>query len=310
MSQYVTKIRTEAGDLPIDYNALANHPTISNPNLLLNSDFRSPINQRCSTVYEGNSARVYTIDRWCHAATDFGRTIEVCDGHVRYTNPNETYQSFWLQQFERALPEDDYTITVAVKSVSGNNVCVGNLINGANGVEWGNLSCFNLRPGINTFTFHGGCAGLYFQASILSAAELYWVKLEVGTTSTKFCPRMFQEELFLCRRYFDAMNGIRVIGAERDTNAKTISFAIPRTMQMRSIPKISTRGTTTENSTEGICVRNTECGLLTGFTFTYEVRNWELLVVAHYNTDLDREAHQAQLYIDDDFLICLDAEIY
>lgn len=310
MSQLVKKIRTESGDLQIDYNALANLPTISNPNLLINSDFRSPINQRCGTTYEGWGTRVYTIDRWCLSATDYGRTLEVCDGYVRYTNQNETYQSFWLQQFERTLPEDDYTITVAVKSVTGNNVWVGNLINGTSGVEWGNSSCFNLQPGINTFTFHGECAGLYFQASISSAAELYWVKLEVGTASTKFSPRMFQEELHLCRRYFDTISGTRVIGAERDTNAKTVSFAIPRTMQMGRKPEISIRGTTTENSTEGICVRNTECDLLAGFTFTYEARNWEILVIAHSSTDLDRAAHEAQLYIDDDFLICLDAEIY
>lgn len=310
MSQYVTKIRTDQGDKQIDYNALANLPTISNPNLLINSDFRYPVNQRGSTVYEGWDRRVYTIDRWCLSATDYDRTIEICGGYIRYTNPNDQYQSFWLQQFERTLPEDDYTITVAVKSVTGNNVWVGNLINGSSGVEWGNSSSFNLQPGINTFTFHGECAGLYFQASILSAVELYWVKLEVGTTSTKFSPRLFQEEMHLCRRYFETMSGTRVMASERDTNAKTISFAIPRTIQMRGKPEISVRGTTTENSTDGICVRNTECGPISGFTFTYEVRNWELLVVAHSSTDLDREAHQAQLYIDDDFLICLDAEYY
>lgn len=37
MSQYITKIRTESGDLQIDYNALANLPTINDR--LLNEDF-------------------------------------------------------------------------------------------------------------------------------------------------------------------------------------------------------------------------------------------------------------------------------
>ena len=41
MSQYIKKIRTDQGDLQIDYNALANLPTISNPNLLINSDLLS-----------------------------------------------------------------------------------------------------------------------------------------------------------------------------------------------------------------------------------------------------------------------------
>ena len=52
MADYITKIRTDKGDLPIDYNALANLPTISNPNLLINADFRNPVNQRGKTVYE------------------------------------------------------------------------------------------------------------------------------------------------------------------------------------------------------------------------------------------------------------------
>lgn len=310
MSQLVKKIRTSAGDLQIDYEALANLPTLSNPNLLINSDFRNPINQRYLSAYEGWDNRVYTIDRWCLGATDYGRTLEVCDGYVRYTNPNEQYQSFWLQQFERTLPEDDYTITVAVKSVTGNNVWVGNLINGTSGVEWGNSSSFNLQSGINTFTFHGECAGLYFQASISSAAELYWVKLEQGKTSTSFVPRMFQEELFLCRRYYDSICGIRVPGVEKYEDTKTLSFSIPRTTQMRGEVTVSTSGVSTENSIDGICVRDTKYGVQTGFTFNYEVHSWEVLVNAVYSGDFTLQSYETQLYLSDNFRLCLDAEIY
>ena len=62
MAKLITKIRTNEGDLPIDYNALANLPTISNPNLLINADFRNPVNQRGKTVYEEATER-YGIDR-------------------------------------------------------------------------------------------------------------------------------------------------------------------------------------------------------------------------------------------------------
>jgi len=57
MSQLVKKIRTSAGDCQIDYNALANLPAIGNPNLLINSDFRNPINQRGITKYEGQNSK-------------------------------------------------------------------------------------------------------------------------------------------------------------------------------------------------------------------------------------------------------------
>ena len=310
MSQYVTKIRTDAGDLQIDYNALANQPTISNPNLLMNANFKYPINQRRGATYEGHTDRIYTIDRWCHNASDYGRILYVHDGYVKYENPNTTYNGFWFQQLENPLPSGNYTITVSVKSVTGNGVYVGNLISSSDGVTWGNVSTFKLQEGINTFTFNGDCAGVYFQASKSSSVELYWVKLEVGTAATQFCPRFTQEELLLCKRYYDVINGIRVLGAERDQAINSILFSVPRTAQMRAIPTLSINGNTTENSTSGICVRNTECGILEGYDFTYHVRSWEVIVLARCPINLDREAYQAQLYISDDFLICLDAEIY
>lgn len=311
MSTYINKIRTASGDLQINYEALANLPTISNPNLLINSDFRNPINQRDGVVYEGHDRRVYTIDRWCHNATDYGRKLEVCSGYVRYSNPNSTYQSFWFQQFERVLPSDYYTITVNVKSVSGNNVWVGNMIRDGSGQPvWGNATCFNLQPGINTFTVNGEFAGLYFQASVSSAVELYWVKLECGKTSTQFSPRLFQEELNLCQRFFSIMGGTRAPGVEQDTNANTFTYVIPRTCMMALAPELSIRGTTTTNSTDGICVRTIGCAIIPGFTFSYSLRNWEVLIVAKSSAPLSNSCYETQLYINDAFKICLDAEIY
>ena len=39
---------------------------LTNPNLLINSDFRNPINQRGSTTYEISNfwKNIYTVDRW------------------------------------------------------------------------------------------------------------------------------------------------------------------------------------------------------------------------------------------------------
>lgn len=207
MAQYVKKIKTGSGDLQIDYNALANLPNlntmIGNPNLLINSDFRNPINQRSAATYTGGNQRVYTIDRWCISATDLGRTVEVCNGYIRYKNPNTQYQGFLIQEFEHTLPEGYYTITVNVKSITGSNVWVGNLIPDSNGgVTWGSPTTFNLKAGTNVFTVQGKFSGLYFQASTNSSIELYWVKLECGQHSTQFVPRIYGEEVALCRRFY------------------------------------------------------------------------------------------------------------
>ena len=248
MAEFITAISTDQGIKKIDYNALANLPTtdttltlsgqaadalavgeaintistnvqntmatkeqvssLSNPNLLINSDFRNPINQRGLTTYTGSAKNVYAIDRWYLNATDSGRTLEVLDGYIKYTNPNATYQGFLLQRFDVALPEDYYTITVNVKSVSG-DVWVGDLLeDGSGGTIWGNSVSFKLQAGINTFTVHSACLGVYLQASIESNIELYWIKLELGKLSTPFVPKSYYEEMLLCTKYYRTFIGV------------------------------------------------------------------------------------------------------
>jgi len=94
MSQLVKKFRTEAGDLQIDYNALANLPTISNPNLLINGDFRNPVNQRGGISYApSGNVLVYTIDRWgiFPSLNDgSGHSLTVNSGYITFANSNES----------------------------------------------------------------------------------------------------------------------------------------------------------------------------------------------------------------------------
>ena len=61
MANLIKKIRTDAGDVQIDYNALANLPSINN-NLLINGNFS--INQRGSTSYIQTNTWKYSVDRW------------------------------------------------------------------------------------------------------------------------------------------------------------------------------------------------------------------------------------------------------
>lgn len=252
MPEYINKIRTSSGDLQINYEALANLPTISNPNLLINSDFRNPVNQRGQSVYVGSDTKVYTIDRWCMNATDIDRTFEVCDGYIRYKNSNSTYQGFVMQQFERPLDPGKYTITVNVKSVSG-NVWVGNLLPDTNAI-WGNSTTYLLKNGINVFTFDDECLGLYFQASTNSSVELYWVKLEYGATSTPFVPRSHDEEFMLCLRYFQISRFYKTIWTDMFDSSfvECVPFYVP----MRAVPTLNYTIDDTFNVSELIISHN------------------------------------------------------
>lgn len=80
MDKYITRIRTEDGDLQIDYGALANLPTNIINNILDNSDFRNPVNRNDMMVYDEYVSK-YTIDRWKTYCK-----VEVKDGYITFTN--------------------------------------------------------------------------------------------------------------------------------------------------------------------------------------------------------------------------------
>lgn len=198
MSQLVKKIRTESGDLQIDYNALANLPTISNPNLLINSDFRNPINQRNLSKYIGQATRGYTIDRWCMATNDFNRTVEVVSGGVLITNPNTEYTGTFQQVFEKALPQGDYTLSVKVISKTGAATmsCGGSH----------NNTSKDLAVGINTLTLNSATISSFdIILNTNSSIKLEWAKLEAGTVATQFSPRIHAEEVTLCKRFYQVI---------------------------------------------------------------------------------------------------------
>ena len=201
MSQYVTKIKTNDGDKQIDYNALANLPELntmfSNPNLLINSDFRNPVNQRGNTSYTYTGAdSAYTIDRWC---MNFNSIVTVNDGYTTLTG-NTSNNNYWYQPFEHAL-SGTFTLSVCVKNVTGDN-----------GVMYvytlddsGTKNRFALAQGTKTITFEatnlrrvGFCA---LKTGV--SADIYWIKLEQGSIATTFVPRLYAEELALCQRYYE-----------------------------------------------------------------------------------------------------------
>lgn len=220
MSNLIKRIKTDQGPLQIDYNALANLPTIpvidetfavsgqaadakavgdaldnmnnnintrfSNPNLLINSDFRNPINQRGETTLTTNDewwSKVYFIDRWY---VQHGATVEVFDGYVKASASPTTTAGYFCQVFEHALNADTYTATINVKSISGTV----------------KVYQTELVEGVNIITTNGPLSSIEIQLMPGSSIELYFAKLEQGSTATPFVPRLYAEELMMCQRYY------------------------------------------------------------------------------------------------------------
>lgn len=231
MSQLVKKIRTDQGDLQIDYNALANLPTISNPNLLINSDFRNPINQRGKLEYTTSNAQIiYTIDRW----RTKGLTAVVNNGSVTLKNNTSTVWSF-TQMFEQSLPSDYYTLSINIHSVVGSPYMNVVYADGSQSTARGLGSV-----GINSTIVQGTVSHVNITLKAGEEITILWVKLEQGKTATPFSPRIYTEELSLCQRYYNRLNTVYPLMITQQTKAENYSYVpVPLPVSLRDMPLIT-----------------------------------------------------------------------
>ena len=205
---------------------------IANPNLLINGDFRNPVNQRGILKYEGQTSKGYTIDRWCMAEQDYQRTVEVIEGGVKVTNPNTTYVGTLQQIFEKPLPVGNYTITVKVKEISG-----GATVSCAGSHE---SIRKDLKVGVNTLTLEGALINsvrVFLAQS--SSVTIEYIKLEYGKIATPFVPRPYAEELALCQRYYARLSTTYPMLVTQRSNADITTYIfIPTPQSLRAAPTI------------------------------------------------------------------------
>lgn len=248
MSQYINKIRTNAGDLQIDYNALANLPTISNPNLLINSDFRNPVNQRGQTTYApSGNVLIYTIDRWgiFPSVNDgSGHSLTVSDGCITFANSNANMSAYLIQHLEKPL-SGTYTISIKVKSTnkSFDVTCRDNssLIRA--------IDVNTLNAGVYSATIE--CNSLNFVRIGLSGVgsiDIEWIKLEAGNVATLFSPSLFADEVNICKRYYQVVSSYRFpIAVTSDNSAYGV---IPIGVSLRVKPSVNIVGLTYFDTTK------------------------------------------------------------
>ena len=171
----------------------------SNPNLLINSDFRKPINQRGQTSYNNNAqtwTRVYTIDRW-YLSGENGTTLNVGDGYIEIV---ATKNCWLIQPFEKSI-DGKYITTINVLEISGSAT----------------YHDIELTSGLNVIDGEGkfNDCGIYLTAG--TTIKLEYIKLEQGSIATPFVPRPYAEELALCKRYYQLHNQVMFAKSTSDT---------------------------------------------------------------------------------------------
>ena len=212
-----------------EVNALSNNiAQLSNPNLLINSDFRNPVNQRGETSYTASNWRnIYSIDRWMLAGNVF--TLSVNDGYITLTTGSE--ECYLMQGIEKLKTiERDKTHSVNVKSISG----TAYLYSQSGNSHYGKIA---LNVGINKASFNAKIETLVICLAPRTTIELYWAKLEQGSIATPFVPRPYGEELALCKRYYQKFSPVR-LSLQAHTSGK-LFFRLPFECEMRVTPSVS-----------------------------------------------------------------------
>lgn len=161
----------------------------SNPNLLLNSNFK--VDQRGRGTYTNNTTKpTYTLDRWMSINTEVVYNV---DGTATITSLATTDTSAWFKQILEHAINDTCTLSCNITAVTGSAY----LYNHANGKK--------IVKGLNTVTL-----SYLKEASIElkqgASITIEWIKLEKGSKATAYVAPNYANELQKCMMYYNVVN--------------------------------------------------------------------------------------------------------
>lgn len=187
-------------------------------NLLDNSDFKNPINQRGKTSYSGSG---YTIDRW--RTWSDSAAVQVISGGVKITVAAQQY-------VEKGDPNETHTL--AVCDASGNvYTLVGIPANSPTGDKC--FMCVSTKGHVT--------AGIH-------AGTWVWAALYEGEyteeTLPEYFPKGYATEMSECRRYYYALTQADCTLIGTMMSASMVRFIIPIPMPMRVAPTATLGGMT------------------------------------------------------------------
>ena len=177
---------------------------LSNPNLLINPDFK--INQRGKTEYTGVGNVLFAVDAWRVGFTaDIQKSLKVnADGSVSIGDgANRQYLFQSIENPSRLV--GDYTVSFSITEISGSAVI--QFVESFEDAESTVASSKTItEPGVYTVTKTLGGTASAIRVQIRTEAgttlTTEWAKLELGSVATPFVPPDPAAELLRCQRYF------------------------------------------------------------------------------------------------------------
>ena len=173
-------------------------------NLLDNSDFRNPVNQRGKTSYSGGE---YAIDRW---KTQSGTNINIMDGFIRITGDwdaqqilgNKLIGTYTYAIYAKINVAGEYTQTIEIYE-NGSSIATSFCTTVG---EWKIYTCTaTFTGGTNPVVTINNRAGSVSDASI----DVKWAALYEGaydaSTLPAYQPKGYAAELAECQRYYQVI---------------------------------------------------------------------------------------------------------
>lgn len=226
-----------------------------NPNLLLNSNFKNPVNQRGITSGTTNGISVYTIDRWQVYANTSSNSFIIDENGITLTNGANTGTRLMQRiPYEECKNLSGKTVTIS-GYCSNMNVDSGYFtlyVSYDNSSQWLNVGSYKTGKFIKTFTIPELSEDSVFVVMVQSSGTsglsvtFEWLKLELGEIATPFVPRPYGEELALCQRYYyEYDNDCAYDGATNATTTIYFKLSLPTAMRTKptaTFPTLLMRG--------------------------------------------------------------------
>lgn len=236
-----THIADQVKHITAEERTAWNAVNYSNPNLLINPDFR--INQRGLTKYTGTD-REYTVDRWQKAFQYLPTSGDVVvttseSGSITITNSTDKFVTF-TQKVENPRFLYGKTVTASARIDGVTYMAIGTVLTTGKGTilrsESGSKFYFTVYQDCSIERFD-------FEIHIVSGvtATIDWAKLELGSIATPFCPPDLATELAKCQRYFYRLGGLKnnfvLQGWAYSPTSMSFTYQFP--VEMRTLPTLS-----------------------------------------------------------------------
>lgn len=208
--------------------------TVSNPNLLINSDFQ--VWQRGTSFPAAKSGEI-TADRWKtfieNNTSSDSINIRKSSGRMLITGSNKryvVYQYVELTDQIKTMFRVYKCLTASAMFVTNADMSIGMsvvLVNSSDGTQThiGTAQESFTNGNSKTIKFTCDVTGIdltdydLIQFNLCNVPAdcasnnvyIYWGKLEYGEVATPYIPRLYTEELMLCSRYYTVLNNVKFI---------------------------------------------------------------------------------------------------